>query len=53
LDSSWEATRRNKKTKTVVVLHSMDEDKFGASANDHEELYVENEDLQGLHADNE
>ncbi len=31
----------------------MDEDCFEASINDHEELGVENEDLEELHAENE
>jgi hypothetical protein len=31
----------------------VDEDNFRAFANDHEELHVENEDLQELHAENE
>jgi hypothetical protein len=53
LDFPWEATKRNKKTKVVVVLHLADEDNFGTFANDHEELRLENENLQELHAKNE
>jgi hypothetical protein len=53
LDSSWEATKRNKKTKAIIVPHLVDEDNSRTSSNDHEGLCVENENLQELNVDNE
>jgi hypothetical protein len=53
LDYSWEATKRNKKTKVIIVPHLVDEDDSRASGNDHEGLCVENENLQELNVDNE
>jgi len=48
-----ESNKNKQKTKAIAICRLMNEDDFEMFVDDQEELYVEKEDLEELHAKNE